>query len=87
VICPTGKSLTRARVRAGLPSPKIKRGQPAPKHDFVEAIQATTTVSLKVKNNSLYQKWKMCLLRPIPRPIQEGRFAIVTNVGCGMRWT
>src|SRR6476620_4669000 len=24
--------------------------------------------------------------RPIPRP-QEGRIAIVTDVGCGMRWT
>jgi hypothetical protein len=24
--------------------------------------------------------------QPIPRP-QEGRFAIVTDVGCGMRWT
>ncbi len=23
----------------------------------------------------------------VPRPIREGRFAIVTNVGCGMRWT
>jgi hypothetical protein len=23
---------------------------------------------------------------PVPRP-PEGRFAIVTNVGCGMRWT
>ena len=22
-----------------------------------------------------------------PVPDQEGRFAIVTNVGCGMRWT
>src|SRR4029079_17715023 len=22
-----------------------------------------------------------------PVPLQEGRFAIVTNVGCGMRWT
>jgi hypothetical protein len=22
-----------------------------------------------------------------PAPLQEGRFAIVTNVGCGLRWT
>ena len=27
------------------------------------------------------------LSRAVPRSIKEGRFAIVTSVGCGMRWT
>ncbi len=27
-----------------------------------------------------------CISEPVPCP-QEGRFAIVTDVGCGMRWT
>ena len=27
-----------------------------------------------------------CMVRPVPHP-SEGRIAIVTDVGCGMRWT
>jgi hypothetical protein len=38
------------------------------------------------KNNSLYQKCKSCLWYAIPLPL-EGRIAIVTDVGSGMRWT
>jgi hypothetical protein len=38
------------------------------------------------KNISLFQKCKSGVGRAVSCP-QEGRVAIVTNVGCGMRWT
>jgi hypothetical protein len=39
------------------------------------------------KNISLYQKINWMYHSRRPALDTEGRFAIVTNVGCGMRWT
>ena len=42
--------------------------------------------SLVRKNFSLHLLSKSAAIGGVPRP-QEGRIAIVTDVGCGMRWT
>jgi hypothetical protein len=38
------------------------------------------------KNISVFARLKSDAYQGVPCP-QEGRFAIVTDVGCGMRWT
>jgi hypothetical protein len=40
----------------------------------------------RIKNISLFQKYEIGYRYAIPHP-QEGRYAIVTSVGRGMRWT
>jgi hypothetical protein len=40
-----------------------------------------------VAGNSLATSGKSQALFPASRASQEGRFAVVTSVGCGMRWT
>src|SRR6266700_884954 len=43
--------------------------------------------SPRAKNKSLREYPKSDLQLAHPVPVSEGRIAIVTNVGCGMRWT
>src|SRR4029079_10011359 len=61
---------------------------PRLKRHFTPVGQITENLSSPhPKNIPLSPSGKSALpARPIPRP-QEGRIAIVTDVGCGMRWT
>jgi hypothetical protein len=43
--------------------------------------------SPEAKNFSLFHQVETAIERRDPVPDKEGRFAIVTNVGRGMRWT
>jgi hypothetical protein len=50
--------------------------------------QITKSLSIPLaKNILLPSRPKSSLCSALSRALQEGRFAIVTDVGCGMRWT
>jgi hypothetical protein len=59
----------------------------APKNSFREAIQFVRVLRLFSRKyfTSVFRKYVIVFARPAPDP--EGRFAIVTNVGRGTRWT
>jgi hypothetical protein len=51
------------------------------------AGQISKTLSIPLRKNfSLSYSTKSAASNGVPHP-HEGRFAVVTNVGCGMRWT
>ena len=56
------------------------------KTNFVSRFKLIRVVSWPRANISLSEKQKLCILPAVPFP-QEGRFAVVTDVGSGMRWT
>ena len=56
------------------------------KSNFVNRFKLIRVVSWSRAKISLSENQKMCILPAIPFP-QEGRFAVVTDVGSGMRWT
>jgi hypothetical protein len=53
---------------------------------FTSHFNLLRAFKAKVENISLFPKKELCLSSTRPHP-QEGRYAIVTSVGCGMRWT
>ena len=86
VICPTGKSDDRFS-RCRLVGPVWRpRNRVRPKTNFVRRINVILAVSYPCTNISLSENRKLCILPAVPPP-QEGRIAIVTDVGSGMRWT
>jgi hypothetical protein len=56
------------------------------KSNFVSRFNLIPIVSWPRANISLSENQKLCILPAVPFP-QEGRFAVVTDVGSGMRWT
>jgi hypothetical protein len=59
----------------------------APKTRIRKSIQADLAAQPSRKNLPLHRRANQWFFFARPAPDQEGRFAIVTNVGCGMRWT
>jgi hypothetical protein len=73
----------RNRVRGSTDSTKIIARETA---NFSNRFNLFLPVQFSAKNISLLA-WPETLAY-LPRPaLHEGRFAIVTDVGCGMRWT
>jgi hypothetical protein len=60
---------------------------PAPKIEFREAIQFDSTVQSSREKYFASVFPKSVISSRHPASTKEGRIAIVTNVGCGMRWT
>jgi hypothetical protein len=52
----------------------------------VSRIKLIWAVRMDAQNIFLSENQKLCIVRTVPPP-QEGRFAVVTDVGGGMRWT
>jgi hypothetical protein len=57
------------------------------KANFVSGIMLIWVVQICAQKYSSFGKSEIVGIFPPFRCPQEGRFAIVTNVGCGMRWT
>jgi hypothetical protein len=56
------------------------------KSKFASGINAESGVQSFAQKYCFSLFWKIVIVSPRPGP-QEGRFAIVTSVGRGMRWT
>jgi hypothetical protein len=56
------------------------------KSNFVNRFKRIWVVSPSRAKISLSENRKLCIVPAVPFP-QEGRFAVVTDVGSGMRWT
>jgi hypothetical protein len=75
-------SLRRACARKKAASPV------APKNQIVEAVQADLPCPVPPRKNILlFRNPKSPVYPPPSRSLSEGRLAIVTDVGYGMRWT
>jgi hypothetical protein len=66
--------------------PKGDQNRVRQKINFARLFKLMGVFSPVVQNISLYENQKLCISWPILLP-PEGRIAIVTDVGCGMRWT
>jgi hypothetical protein len=60
---------------------------PRQKRKFENPFKLIWSLSLRAKILPLHRRANQWFLFARPAPAQEGRLAIVTNVGCGMRWT
>jgi hypothetical protein len=60
---------------------------PAPKRKFENPFKVIWSSSFHTKILLLPRRANQWFLFARPAPDQEGRFAIVTSVGCGMQWT
>jgi hypothetical protein len=83
LICPSsGDSVRYRRAR----TPFGAKNRVRVKSNFVSRFKLIRIVSWPRANILLSENQKMCILPTVPLP-QEGRFAVVTDVGSGMRWT
>jgi hypothetical protein len=81
-----GTNRSRLGAALSLASSMLPRRWLRQKTDFSSLFKPLGVIEFS--NRKFYFRFsEMCdYLLPIPRP-QEGRIAIVTDVGCGMRWT
>jgi len=56
------------------------------KSNFASGFSLIRVVGSPCRKISVSENQKLCILPAVLLP-QEGRFAIVTDVGSGMRWT
>jgi hypothetical protein len=81
----TGESVRSCRCRIACSGFRLPKSR-ARKIEFHEVIQCRSSPQIPCPKIPLYENQKTCICCGIPRP-HEGRFAIVTDVGRGMRWT
>src|SRR5258707_3835180 len=55
--------------------------------EFVETDQSVSPCRVPICKNISVSAHPKSNLQPLPSRPPEGRIAIVTDVGCGMRWT
>jgi hypothetical protein len=60
---------------------------PASKHYFLKLLRPLGAIQPPAQEHFYLRKPESMYFFPRPVPDPEGRFAIVTNVGRGMRWT
>jgi hypothetical protein len=76
------------RWRSGIDAPAKLAKPLRQKSNFVNAIKAESTVQCSAQKYSARLVGQIISISsPRPVPDQEGRFAVVTSVGRGMRWT
>src|SRR5689334_17067031 len=79
--------LARFRSFAALIRLQNRPKSPARKLYFLKPAQPIGAIQALAHKYSCLRKSENVYFSPHPVPDSEGRFAIVTNVGCGMRWT
>jgi hypothetical protein len=85
-ICPSSGDSVEFCLMSSRANASRAKNRARVKSNFVSRFNLIWVVSSPRANISLSENQKLCTLPAVPFP-QEGRFAVVSDVGSGMRWT